>query len=44
MIEAQVSKVRLSPIPDLSDFVRTSSLKIHDFVKPLVPTMLLSLT
>ena len=45
IIEAQASKVRHSPFPDLSDFVRITQASIfHDFVKPLVPTMLLSLT
>ncbi len=44
MIEAQASEVRLSPFPDLSDFVRITQASSHDFVKPLVPTMLLSLS
>ncbi len=44
MHEAQASKVRHSPFPDLRFRPDHASLCFHDFVKPLVPTMLLSLT
>jgi hypothetical protein len=43
MIEAQVNQSEVSPYR-ISDFIRTRNLFFHDFVKPLVPTMLLSLT